>query len=194
RSFQEVKEGKWLRSQNTGMELTGKTVGIVGFGNTGSAFAKLLRSFDVTVLAYDKYKSGFENDYIKEASLEQLCTSADIISFHVPLTAETHHMANREFFQSFKKKIFFISTCRGPVTDTGSVIDALNNDLIAGAALDVLENESLGSYTEKEKKELEFLTHHPNVIITPHIAGYTKEAFLKMAELLLQKLHLAHLL
>jgi D-3-phosphoglycerate dehydrogenase len=188
RSFNEVKQGKWIRNDNKGIELSGKTVGIVGYGNTGSSFAKLLQPFNVTVLAYDKYKDGFSMDYIKEANMEHICRYADVISFHVPLTGETHHMANENFFNSLQQKPFFITTCRGSVTDTNALINALRNEKISGAALDVLENEKINMLSAAEKENLDFLTAQHNVIITPHIAGYSYEAFLRMPEILLQKL------
>lgn len=187
-SFDEVKKGLWLRNENRGTELSGKTIGIIGFGHTGSSLARLLKVFEVTILANDKYKKGFGNDHVKEATLDQVKSEAQVISMHLPLTAETKHLANADFFSSLKEKPFFISTCRGGVTHTEALINALQTGQISGAALDVLENERLDSYTDRENEQLQFLTTQPNVIITPHIAGYSYEAFEKMATALLHTL------
>ena len=188
KSSKEVALGIWQREQNRGMELSGKTVGIIGYGNTGSAFAGLLASFDVSVLAYDKYRTGFDGQHVKEATLEEIISQADVISFHLPLTAETKHFANTAFFSGIKKKPVLLNTSRGKVIDTTALQTALEKGFISAAGLDVLENEDLTSYNQDQKDQLERLCAMKNVIITPHIAGYSHEAPFKMSRILLQKL------
>ncbi|MFN8308130.1 MAG: NAD(P)-dependent oxidoreductase [Ferruginibacter sp.] len=189
-SYAEVKDGKWIRDANRGVELTGKTVGVVGYGNTGSSFARLLEPFNVTVLAYDKYKFDFGQGYIKEANMEQICRYADVVSFHLPLTGETRHMADDSFFNALQQRPYILNTSRGEVLKTEALAVALEQNKIAGAALDVLENEKPETYTEQETLLFNRLIACSNVVITPHIAGYSVEAFLKMGQVIVKKLGL----
>lgn len=189
-SYSEVKQGTWLRDENRGVELRGKTVGIIGYGNTGSSFANLLQSFNVSVMALDKYKTDFSKDYIKQTDFEQIAKRADVVSLHLPLTQETFHYANDVFFNRLEKNPFFISTCRGKISDTNAIISALKNNKISGAALDVLENEKPDTFDAEEQMQFNALTGMKNVIITPHIAGYSQESFYLMAKIVLDKLDL----
>lgn len=191
RSYDEVKLGQWIRDANRGDELAGKKVGIIGFGHTGTAFVKVLTGFGVEILANDIHENalGFQTfSNLKMASLETIQEEAEVVSLHLPLTSATRHLANQAFFAKFKKQPYFLSTCRGAVTDTTALLYALEHHQIRGAGLDVLENERLESYTELEKSNLEALMSYQNFILTPHIAGYSHEAYYKMAKILLEKL------
>ena len=188
-----IKMGQWIRDENRGDELTGKKVGIIGFGHTGSAFAKVLTGFDVEILAHDIYPRALgwqQFPHVKMVHLETIQQEAEVISLHLPLTPLTKHFANTHFFEALKQQPYFLSTCRGDVTSTQAVLEALQNQQIRGAGLDVLENEQLDSYNETEKANLEALMALPNFILTPHIAGYSQEAYYKMSKILLKKLGL----
>ena len=187
---EQVKQFVWLRDENRGTELKGKKVGIIGYGNTGSRFAQLLSVFDVSILVYDKYKTGFSEGCVQEVSLDEIMNHADVISFHVPLTAETHYFASQSFFKKCKKAPYFLNLSRGKVVNTIDLMEALDEGLICGAGLDVLENENIKSYGSSDRAMLTNLTQRSNVIITPHIGGYSYEALEKMANVVLEKLDL----
>ncbi len=190
RSSEEVKRDGWNRDANRGIELKGKTAGIIGYGNTGGTFAKLLSCMGMTVLAYDKYQFGFGGETVHEASLQQICRYADVVSFHVPLTTETWHMGNGDFFNSLENSPIIINSSRGGVVNLAALSHALQQGKVSGAGLDVLENENLSTFSAEEKEVFNVLRNDPNVIITPHIAGYSHESFLEMAKVIVMKLGL----
>ncbi|WP_109699755.1 NAD(P)-dependent oxidoreductase [Chitinophaga deserti] len=190
KSSLELRQGIWERDGNRAWELGGRTVGIIGYGHTGGAFAQRLRGFGMKILAYDKYKTGFGDEYVQEATLEDLYREADIVSLHLPLTEETRHLGNMDFFSSFHKPVYLLNTSRGKVVKTADVVKALENGTLEGAALDVLENEKLETYSETEQAEFQYLLASPRAVVTPHIAGYSHEASIKMAKVVLEKLHL----
>ncbi|NOY50279.1 MAG: hydroxyacid dehydrogenase [Chlorobi bacterium] len=191
RADSEVRQGVWKREENRGIELGGKTIGIIGYGNTGNAFAHKLSGFGLDILAYDKYKSGFSNEFVREAELEEVFDRADIVSFHLPLTDETRFMANADFFDSFEKDIFVINTSRGEVLRTADLIEGLEKGKIRGACLDVLEYEGL-SFENIDKDQLpgDFLKliERQDVVLSPHIAGWTQESNIKLSTVLAEKI------
>jgi len=188
---QEVRRGVWDREGNRGFELDGKTVGIIGFGNNGSAFAKKLRGFDVRVLAYDKYKTNFGNEFVQETSLEQIYSEADVVSFHIPQNEETIYFANDHFFQQFSKSVFLLNLSRGKIVETKALVSALRSEKVLGAGLDVLEYEksSFENFFEQELNEdFRFLLTSEKVILSPHVGGWTHESYFKLSDVLADKI------
>ncbi|MEX1132266.1 MAG: NAD(P)-dependent oxidoreductase [Flavobacteriales bacterium] len=191
RTNEQVHKGLWLREENRGYDLFGSTVGIIGFGHMGSAFAEKLQGFGVQVLAHDKYRKGFATDGVVEADLDELLVACDIISLHLPLTAETRHYANEAFFKRLGGPSWFINSSRGGVVDTKALLDATDAGMVKGAALDVLEYErpDLGSLDAAiDPATLRRLLDHPSILLSPHIAGVTHEGKMKMAEVLAEKI------
>lgn len=172
----QVKDFQWIREANRGVEIKGKTVGIIGFGNTGSAFARKLQGFDCEIIAYDKYKTNFGNEYVKEVSLETIFQQSDILSLHIPLTKETHSWVNEDFFQSFSKAITFLNLSRGEIVVLPDLIQALQDKKVLFAGLDVLENEKFATLSATQKEHYSQLFFLENVIITPHIGGWSVES------------------
>lgn len=188
KSNRELKEGNWIRDANRGTELNGKTLGIIGYGHTGSAFAKAASGLGMRIIAYDKYKTGFTNEYVQEVTEVFLKAEADFVSFHVPLSEENMHLCDSIFLQQLQREPYIINTSRGTVINQKDLLSALATGQVCGAALDVLENEKLSSYSREETEIFEKLNALHQVTITPHIAGYTHEAYYKMSAFLLQKL------
>lgn len=188
KAHMELKAGIWERELNRGTELEGKTAGIIGYGNNGIAFAQKLRSMGVSVLAYDKYKTGFDEPGIASCmNLGALFEQADILSFHVPLNAETYHYFNTLWLHQLQHPVTLLNLSRGAVVDTEAVLAGMHSGQITGAALDVWEQEPLGTASEAYKKTAEALLKLPNFIGTPHIGGYTSEALYKMSRVLAEK-------
>lgn len=187
----EVRRGIWLREENRGIELDGKTVGIIGYGNTGGAFARKISGFEVKVLAYDKYKTGFSDEFVTESSMEALFAQCDIVSLHIPLTEETNYLVDHVWVNRFQRDFFLINTSRGKVLRTSDLLKNLDTGKIKGACLDVLEYEGL-SFENLESSELpeDFnkLIQLQNVVLAPHIAGWTHESNIKMATTIVEKI------
>jgi D-3-phosphoglycerate dehydrogenase len=180
----------WQREKNRGWEVMNKTIGIVGFGYTGSALAKRLEGFGVTVLAYDKYKNNYVSDfpYVTETNMEQIYRKADILSLHLPCTEETKGLADLKFFEKFAKPIVLINTSRGDIVPTIDLLDALDSGLVSGACMDVFENEKPQTYTEQQELYYKDLFSRDNVLLTPHVAGWTIESRERLAKLLLDRI------
>ena len=179
----EVRNFQWNREKNRGIEIEGKTIGIIGFGNTGTSFAEKLKCFDLNILVYDKYKQRFQEQfrYVRETGMNRLFGECDIVSFHIPLTEETKYLVDKSFINKFRKDIYLINTSRGKIINTKDLVNELESGKIKGAALDVLENEKPWTYNEEEKVMYNKLFSMENVIVTPHIAGWTVESREKIA-------------
>jgi D-3-phosphoglycerate dehydrogenase len=185
----EVRKRVWLREENRGTELRSHKIGIIGFGNTGSAFGNMMAALGCKVYAYDKYKTGFGTNKIQECSLEVLKLEADVVSMHVPLTNETEKYIDSEFIQAMKNPFYLMNMSRGPVVCLNSVMDALDKCKIIGFGADVLENENLQTLSEKEEATFERAINQNKVIFTPHIAGWTDESYWKIGQILLEKIN-----
>lgn len=180
----EVRHGLWEREGNRGFELKGKTIGIVGYGNMGKAVASRLSSFGMTILAYDKYAPSADFP----ATMEQIFRQADLLSLHIPLTAETRGLVSVKFVDSFKKPILLLNSSRGPITPLEPLLHGLRSGQIKGLALDVLPNEKLSSWSPVEKELFAEISTYPATIFSPHVAGWTTESYYKINEVLLKKI------
>ncbi len=188
RGDREVRNKVWQREENRGEEISGKTVGIIGYGNMGQSFGRLLSCFGCRILAYDRYAPEKITGVTEKVSLEELQEQADIVSLHIPYIPENLHFADEAFFNAFKKPIWFMNTSRGEVVDQAALVKSLQNKTIKGAALDVLENEKLHTLNEVQQANYTYLASAENVVLTPHIAGWTHESYIKINEVLVTKI------
>ena len=190
RADREVRQMIWRREENRGWELRGKTVGIIGFGHTGSQLAKKLSSWELNVLSYDKYRIhyGEEWNFVRRVNLEDILKESDIISLHLPLTEETRNLVDERFINSCKDKVILINTSRGKILNTKHLVEALEKGKVGGACLDVFENEKPHTYSQSEINTLTRLYALDNVVLSPHIAGWTKESLERIARIILEKL------
>lgn len=187
----EVRNGQWFREVNRGLEVMGKTVGIIGYGNTGKCFAQCLSGFKSRIIAYDKYKFNYSDQYVTESVMDDLFEECDILSLNIPLTEETIYLVNNDFIQKFKKEIYIVNISRGKIINTSDLVCNLKTGKIKGAALDVLEYEK-SSFEELHRSNITddytFLLEHPRVILTPHIAGWTHESNKRLADVMAEKI------
>ncbi|PST84227.1 phosphoglycerate dehydrogenase [Pedobacter yulinensis] len=181
-----VRQGVWDREGNRGYELKGRTVGIIGYGFMGQSFARKLSGFGVRVLAYDKYKTGFSDNFAQEVSMEEIVRQTDVLSLHIPLTPETRQMVDDEYLFHFRKPLFFINTARGEIVNTQSVLKAIETGKILGAGLDVLETEKFPALSAEPWYEA--LRSNDRVLLSPHVGGWTFESYYKISEVLAEKL------
>lgn len=191
RSDSQVRQGQWNRKPNEGVELNGKTVGIIGYGNTGRAMAKLMSGFDVIVLAYDKFKRNFEDQQVKEVGMEEIYASADVVSLHIPYNEETHYLVNPSWISNFSKPFYLINTSRGGIVETSALLKGLQSGQLKGACLDVLEYETallkMPALAELPDEALTLMKRE-DVVLTPHIAGLTAESYQKLSSIMAEKL------
>ena len=187
----EIKKGQWLREENRGVELNGKTIGLIGYGNMGKSFAKKLRGFDVEILCYD-LKPNVSDDCCKQVSLRELQQKVDVLSLHTPQTELTRNMVNTNFIESFKKNFWLLNTARGTSVVTKDLVIALKSKKILGAGLDVLEYEKTSFEdlftNDKIPKAFQYLINSNKVLLSPHVAGWTIESKEKLAQTIVDKI------
>jgi D-3-phosphoglycerate dehydrogenase len=188
RSAREISGGQWFREANRGVEISSLTVGVLGIGFMGEAFARRAAALGARVIGLDHVKTGYSSDWITEVNEEQFKKETDLFSIHIPLDESNHHFVNTEYIDSFEKNIWLINTARGPVLDTVGLIKGLNSGKIKGAALDVWENEKLATHTKEQQEQFRFLNQHPDVLLTPHVGGWTFESYFKISDVLADKI------
>ncbi|MCX8482269.1 MAG: phosphoglycerate dehydrogenase [Crocinitomicaceae bacterium] len=185
KSHNEVSQGIWDREGNRGIELKGKTIGIIGYGNTGKAVCEKLSGFGVNILVYDKYKSKFSDTNLTEVNLDEILAKSDVISLHIPLNSETKNFVDEAFINQVSKPFILLNLSRGKIVDIQSVIKFLQSGKIVGFGADVLPNEPPNMNDDFDKKMLQSLNSFSNVLLTPHVGGWTIESYEKISEILL---------
>jgi D-3-phosphoglycerate dehydrogenase / 2-oxoglutarate reductase len=188
RADRQVRNGIWDREGNRGVELMGKTVGLIGYGNNGTATAKRLSGFGCKVLAYDKYRDNYGDAFATESSMEEIQREADILSLHVPLTDITRYLVDERFIADFAKPFYLLNLSRGEVVKLKAVTEALESGKIKGACLDVLENEKITKLTPEQQQVFDYLRSSDRVVLTPHIGGWTHESYVRINEVLVQQI------
>ncbi|MCF2497550.1 MULTISPECIES: 2-hydroxyacid dehydrogenase [Dyadobacter] len=188
RADRQVRSGIWDREGNRGVELMKKTVGIIGYGNNGSATAKRLSGFGCRVLAYDKYRDNYSDAYATESGLEEIMQQADVISLHIPLTEITRYIVNDDFVNNISKPFYLLNLSRGETVSLDAVVNGLKSGKILGACLDVLENEKISKLTDAQQETFDYLRASDNVVLTPHIAGWTHESYVRINEVLIEQI------
>ncbi|MFB9862521.1 NAD(P)-dependent oxidoreductase [Rufibacter immobilis] len=184
----QIRQGQWLREENRGEEIGGKTIGLIGYGHMGKSFAKRLMGFDCEVLAFDQQEVENPYPHVRLTTLEEIQARAQVLSLHFPYNKENHHFINEQVLMGFQQPFWLLNTARGEVLDHAALVAAMQAGKVKGAALDVLENEKLKTLTPEQQSRLAYLEEHPQVIFTPHIAGWTQESYLRINEVLVAKL------
>jgi D-3-phosphoglycerate dehydrogenase / 2-oxoglutarate reductase len=185
---QEVRLKQWYREANRGEEIMGKTIGLIGYGHMGKAFARRLSGFGCQVLANDLDASIRSDAYARVVALAELQEQADVVSFHIPYTPANRHFGDEAFFRAFKKDIWLLNLARGEVVDQHALVGLLQAGKIKGAALDVLENEKLATLSPAQQQDFDWLSQAPNVVLTPHIGGWSHQSYVKINQVLTQKI------
>lgn len=184
----EVRNKIWDRESNRGTELYNKTIGIIGYGNMGSAVAKCLSGFGCKVLAYDKYHPQFKDNFATSVNIETIFAETDVLTLHIPLSHETYNLLNINYLNQFKKPIYVINTARGEIINLTDLQTCIEKNKVLGACLDVLENEKLGALTDQQEETFMKLAKSKQVIFSPHVAGWTHESYIRINEVLVQKI------
>ncbi|MCA8830747.1 NAD(P)-dependent oxidoreductase [Hymenobacter pini] len=188
RADHEVRQGQWRREANRGEEIGGKTIGLLGYGHMGKAFAKRLQAFDCTVLAYDQDPRVEHNHHATLVTLAELQERAEVLSLHIPYSAANHHFVNEELLAGFRNPLWLLNTARGEVLDHAAVVQRLQTGQLRGAALDVLENEKLTTLTPEQQARYDYLRTAPNVVLSPHIGGWSFQSYERINRVLADKL------